>query len=105
MTGKVPFFQTKNNYSIPMLVLAGNRPRKPDPIDPAYQAYGLTEPIWSLIETCWNEDATLRPTALELQRANLFTSLVDPQPVQQWGNASAAEFRRWLMPASTLVSH
>lgn len=101
MTGNIPFFQTRNNYSIPTLVLAGGRPRKPDPTDPAYQEYGLTEEIWSLIERCWKHDAIQRPTAVEIEKSDLFSSLADPRPVQQWGYASAAEFRRLVMPPSS----
>ncbi|TEB22338.1 kinase-like protein [Coprinellus micaceus] len=100
MTGNIPFFQTRNNYSIPALVLAGGRPRRPDPTDPAYQEYGLTEEIWSLIERCWKHDAIQRPTAVEIEEYDLFNSLADPRPAQQWGYASAAEFRRLIMPPS-----
>ncbi|TEB22343.1 kinase-like protein [Coprinellus micaceus] len=99
MTGNVPFHTTKNHYSIPMIVIAGKRPPKPDPPDPAYREYGLTEPIWSFIEASWKQDPESRPTAAELQRSHLFSSLVDHRPTQDWGETSAAEFRRPAVPS------
>ena len=104
MTGRIPFYQTKNHFTIPSLIFSGQRPRKPDPTDPAYQEYGLTEPIWLFIETCWNQDPALRPTAEELQKSDLFASLVDDRPAQEWGGASAAEFRRSIMPTLSSAS-
>lgn len=101
MTGNVPFFQTRNTFSIPTLVLAGSRPPRPDPTDPAHHNYGLSDAIWSLIERCWAQDALLRPTASQLEKSDLFASLADPRPVQQWGHASAAEFRRLVVPPSS----
>ncbi|TEB22342.1 kinase-like protein, partial [Coprinellus micaceus] len=99
MTGNVPFHTTKNHYSIPMLVVAGHRPPKPYFTDPACQEYGLTEPIWSFIEASWKQDPDSRPTASELQQNEIFSPLVDHRPTQDWGETSAAEFRRWAVPS------
>ena len=94
MTGNVPFYTVKNHYSIPMLVVAGNRPPKLDRTDPAHREYGLTDQIWSFIEACWKQDPKSRLTAAEVEQNDLFSSLADHRPAQDWGETSAAEFRR-----------
>ncbi|TEB31935.1 kinase-like protein [Coprinellus micaceus] len=96
MTGKIPFFEIKRIFVIPTLVSRGDRPRKPDLNDPAYKEYGLTDRIWEFIEMSWNQNPYLRPTAQELEKSAVLTSLTDNRPVQQWGNPSSAEFRRWM---------
>ncbi|KAJ3519976.1 hypothetical protein NMY22_g12955 [Coprinellus aureogranulatus] len=100
MTGNVPFYQIKNHYSIAVLILKGERPKKPTSEEPAFQDFGLTEDIWTLMESCWVEDPEQRPSAEELQRDTRFTSVVDPRPLQEWGKVSAMEFRRWATAAS-----
>jgi hypothetical protein len=101
MTGNIPFYNIRKILAIPALVLAGARPQKPDAADPKYQAYGPTERTWSFIETCWQQDADLRPTALELHHRALSSSVACPRPTQQSDDAFLSEFRRQdVLPSS-----
>lgn len=93
MTGKIPF-----HNSVPAVisrrVLSGKRPTKPTPEDMAFQQFGLTEAIWGFIEGCWKQMPNERPTASEILKDPLLTSLEDPRPLQEWGLLSVAEYRR-----------
>lgn len=93
MTGKLPFHHVIPG-AISRRVVAGRRPAKPTPDDPAVQQFGLTEAIWAFIEGCWKKNPQERPTALEISQDPLLASLTDPRPLQEWGSLSAAEFRR-----------
>ncbi|KAJ3530194.1 hypothetical protein NMY22_g8674 [Coprinellus aureogranulatus] len=99
MTGNLPFYHIKNNLAGLIHVREGAQPRKPSPEDPAFQKFGLTEDIWDFMVTCWNQDPAERPTAQDICSNSLLTSVVDRRPPQQWGEASASEFRRWAVPS------
>ncbi|KAJ3539950.1 hypothetical protein NMY22_g4503 [Coprinellus aureogranulatus] len=99
ITGSLPFYHIKNNLAVLIHVREGAQPRKPSPEDPAFQKFGLTEGIWDFMVTCWNQDPAERPTALDIRNNPLLTSVVDRRPPQQWGEASASEFRRWAVPS------
>ena len=62
-TGKVPFEDETQAISA-LWILRGVRPGLPED----GQAVGLTDEIWELLETCWQENPKKRPTMEEIVR-------------------------------------
>ncbi|KAG6824283.1 hypothetical protein H0H92_007345 [Tricholoma furcatifolium] len=60
-TGEVPFAHLFRDATIVNRVLAGERPARPANPSLSWSAWGLTEDIWKLMETCWNSDPAQRP--------------------------------------------
>ena len=63
LTGKCPFFP-KRIAEVVHAVISGERPPKPENAEET----GMTEVVWGLLEECWREDRTTRPTAVEVLR-------------------------------------
>ncbi|KAF9642010.1 kinase-like protein [Thelephora ganbajun] len=60
-TGAVPFGD-RSPYEVMVAIVGGERP--PRPTDRT-----LTDRLWELIQQCWNQEAHLRPQALQILRA------------------------------------
>ena len=60
-TGKIPFEELKNEAVVPW-VLGGGRPKMPE----SAWAVGLTDEIWGLLTSCWQQDPERRPTMNEV---------------------------------------
>ncbi|KAG6808046.1 hypothetical protein H0H92_005591 [Tricholoma furcatifolium] len=60
-TGEAPLAHISRDTTIVHKVLGGERPRRPPNSSPSWSAWGLTEDIWELMETCWNPDPAQRP--------------------------------------------
>ncbi|PAV15950.1 TKL TKL-ccin kinase [Pyrrhoderma noxium] len=61
ITGKIPYEHLKNDGQV--LIALSRRvksPRIPSPF--------LTDPLWVLINTCWYDDPTFRPSAIDLEK-------------------------------------
>ena len=56
-TGKIPF-EEQENEAVVLRISQGGRPKMPDNA----QAVGLTDEIWHLIESCWQQNPENRPT-------------------------------------------
>ena len=61
LTGKVPFEELKNEAVVPW-VLRGGRPKMPE----SARAMGLTDEVWELLESYWQQDPEKRPTMGEV---------------------------------------
>ena len=71
-TGAIPFSHLGMAYQVVMdPVLLGMRPSRPT--HPA-----LTEPLWELMQRCWDEEPLLRPEAAEISRILRASSVPHP---------------------------
>ncbi|KAF9645571.1 kinase-like protein [Thelephora ganbajun] len=61
LTGEWPFFP-KREFEVMTAVISGERPPKPENAE----EIGLTEVMWDLLEKCWREDRTKRPSISEI---------------------------------------
>ncbi|KAF8999175.1 kinase-like domain-containing protein [Cyathus striatus] len=64
--GKVPFYQCPFDPTVMRQIMLGQRPLRPELNSTPYIRWGLTQWMWSLIEECWREDASIRPQASEV---------------------------------------
>ncbi|KAG6908621.1 hypothetical protein DXG01_003946 [Tephrocybe rancida] len=63
---EIPFSDIGNNLSVMVHVTSGGRPALREPLK---SFPGLSEDIWSLMERCWNEDPSQRPSSAEVLRS------------------------------------
>ena len=61
LTGLRPFHRLRG-YTPVAAVLKGERPEKPVDAD----ALGFSQTLWGLVQLCWNESSSARPTARQL---------------------------------------
>ena len=61
LTGEQPFRGIRP-LEIPFHILSGIRPAKPENAE----AVGISEPLWNLIQKCWDSDKTRRPKIREV---------------------------------------
>jgi len=62
LTGLVPFDHLWSSPAVACAILRGERPGKP--LDAS--SLGLTDELWGLLQSCWSESASARPTAQQL---------------------------------------
>ncbi|KAJ7819527.1 kinase-like domain-containing protein, partial [Mycena leptocephala] len=62
LTGNVPFHQIREDVTVALKVLDGERPLRP--ALPS-STFPLDE-LWALFEGCWKDDPEIRPTAVEI---------------------------------------
>ncbi|KAF5364606.1 hypothetical protein D9758_005616 [Tetrapyrgos nigripes] len=60
-TGRIPFSHRKFYGGVVYDVVSGKRPPRPSPSD-AYASLLLTDKIWEIIQTCWEQKPKHRPT-------------------------------------------
>ncbi|KZP21627.1 kinase-like protein [Athelia psychrophila] len=59
MSGMLPYFNIRQSLAVALLICSGKRPKRPDePI--------LTDECWDIINLCWGESASARPTAKDV---------------------------------------
>jgi hypothetical protein len=63
-SGQMPFDDIKKDYKFIIAVMAGKRPRRP--MHDTSHIRGLDDDIWSIIESCWNQEWAHRPTAHQI---------------------------------------
>lgn len=63
-SGKLPFYEIAGDYPVITSVLDGRRPIRP--LHELSRKRGLTKEVWDLVETCWAQDLTKRPTATQV---------------------------------------
>ncbi|KAG6907606.1 hypothetical protein DXG01_008224 [Tephrocybe rancida] len=74
-TGNVPFYQLLRDPTITLQVKSGARPTKPPYSSLPWHEWGLTEPVWTLMQDCWQEYPAARPT-IEIARTRLIPEMV-----------------------------
>ncbi|KAF5352379.1 hypothetical protein D9756_006148 [Leucocoprinus leucothites] len=77
-TGKLPFYEAPTPAAVILRLGEGGKPTKP--VGAALDhciARGMTDLVWSIIESCWSSDADRRPTASRLLSMAFFTGLED----------------------------
>lgn len=75
-TGDVPFAGTLNLINITLLVINGGNPTRPSNAEIILR--GFDDQIWSMMEECWQKEASARPTALKI--AQRLQVLIDSRP-------------------------
>ena len=67
LTGKLPFFELKNDGQVVMAIISGELPKKPS------EEIGTEiEVLWDICERCWTVNPEERPTmASVLRRLNV----------------------------------
>ncbi|KAF8068027.1 kinase-like domain-containing protein [Lyophyllum atratum] len=92
-TGNVPFFELPRDLAVTLKVKAGAHPSRPPMSSPTWGAWGLAEPLWSLMEACWSADPNTRPTVEDITGHPALTEMVDERPVVNADVALPARFR------------
>ena len=76
-TGKVPLPNLRTVYQIAEFYLSGKRPSRPCPPE----ATAIPDELWSLIESCWKQEISARPSARHV--VQILSSVVAPATVSQ----------------------
>ncbi|KAG6914632.1 hypothetical protein DXG01_016206 [Tephrocybe rancida] len=93
-TGYLPFYHIRLPTTVVLKILAGHKPLRPKAEEPAWLRHGLTEPIWALMEQCWDSDSVARPDMSTIvSQLKVEHPLSDPRPGPQWPAGSAMRFR------------
>lgn len=59
-TLKAPFANVRNDVTVAMRILGGERPRLPSAEECGGRA--MPEIVWEIVRQCWHQDRALRPT-------------------------------------------
>ncbi|KAG5351163.1 hypothetical protein C0989_007708 [Termitomyces sp. Mn162] len=91
-TGHRPFFELERDYGVLIKVSRGERPEKP--LDPFCKDRGLTDFIWELIQECWEQIPSKRPSAAQIveRLSREFSRNLLEQ--DDWKDLSPARFRQ-----------
>ncbi|KAG6855866.1 hypothetical protein H0H87_009901 [Tephrocybe sp. NHM501043] len=92
-TGQVPFAQLPNEFSVMLRVQSGARPSRPPKSSPAWTAWGLTDDIWSLMQSCWDREPSHRPSASTIVEKISAKLNKDTRPILEADEISPAGFR------------
>jgi hypothetical protein len=63
-SGEIPFYEDRSDMRVILGLIDGLRPSRPE--GDSCRIRGLTDEVWNLIETCWAEDPSQRPTATQV---------------------------------------
>jgi hypothetical protein len=63
-SGRLPFYEIASDFPVITGVLSGRRPVRP--WHELSRKRGLTKEVWDLVEACWAQDLTKRPTATQV---------------------------------------
>jgi serine/threonine protein kinase len=83
-SGQMPFHDIKKDYKVISAVMDGKRPRRP--MHDIGHIRGLDDDIWSIIESCWNQEWAHRPIAhqIVLQLRSSPSWSADKRPVDKF---------------------
>jgi len=62
LSGLSPFHHLRSQPAVACAILGGERPR--EPLNAS--SLGFTDTLWELLQLCWSESASARPTARQL---------------------------------------
>jgi hypothetical protein len=65
-SGNFPFYEIHQDHSVVVDVMEGKRPARP--LHDLISTRGLSDELWNLIERCWAQNPSKRPTATEVVR-------------------------------------
>ncbi|KAG6876444.1 hypothetical protein C0993_003126, partial [Termitomyces sp. T159_Od127] len=63
---QLPFSQLKVDVSIMRAVVEGKRPSRPPTSSASWSVWGLTDDMWTIMESCWLAQSEKRPTVRNL---------------------------------------
>jgi len=81
-TGNIPFYELHRDPAVMAKVQSGVRPSCPPGLSPAWQVWGLTDPLWSLMTICWDADPAARPTIQDILTRHLPKGCNDDRPTE-----------------------
>ena len=83
-SGQYLFQDILNDFLVFLAITQSIRPSRPH--NQVSQGHDLNDEIWHLIEACWAQDQTQRPTATEVVKRlqALPGCLVDQRPLDNW---------------------
>ncbi|KAF8077626.1 kinase-like domain-containing protein [Lyophyllum atratum] len=93
-TGEVPFYEYRRDATVMLNVGRGNRPKRPAPSSSSWTEWGLTESIWSLMESCWAVDPAQRLQAPQVVSRLKQEAPRDLRPALEWGDLSPSHFKK-----------
>ncbi|KAJ7883532.1 kinase-like domain-containing protein [Mycena olivaceomarginata] len=107
LTGKVPFYELRNDMAVMTRVAQGYRPPRPD----SCSSPDL-DGVWELMQKCWEEDVQTRPTASQIVEW-LGGPLIGAQKASStsdWSHEFTSKFRRSqqaepLLPSVSQIEH
>jgi hypothetical protein len=70
LSGKVPFYQIRQEGKVGAAVVAGKKPLRPSQAVSGMEEIG--DAIWGPISTCWESEAEDRPSCLQFQKDMAF---------------------------------
>ncbi|KZO99074.1 kinase-like protein [Calocera viscosa TUFC12733] len=94
-TDQIPFCETRNHFSIPAKVLAGDRPLHPGSWTATEK--GLSDTMWGIAQDCWKENWKERPRAEELVRRLEAIVAQDAAESEDAEDARVAEYLDWYL--------
>jgi hypothetical protein len=93
-TGKTPFYESPD-YRVLVLVLGGHRP--PFPPSDICIAGNPDRDIWNLIEKCWQDESSKRPTACDIIEELELNQCIQSKHFDGWDVSFLSEYRTSLM--------
>lgn len=95
-SGEIPFHEKRYEIEVLYSVLEGKRPDRP--LHTLSKTRGLSDEVWSIIETCWSQEPAKRPTAKQvvLQLQALPCICIDARPPDDFDTN---------FPSQTLYNH
>ena len=92
-TCQVPFYEIPQDYTVIMKVMTGKRPSRPAKNSGPFVKWGLTDPMWRLMEQCWDRNPNNRPTISRISGEAFLSSLVDDRNSGEGDALSPPQFR------------
>ncbi|KAJ7063859.1 kinase-like domain-containing protein [Mycena amicta] len=103
LSGRVPFYEIKNDAAVVLKVVSGARPSHYPQWSVSHQLEGL----WRLLQQCWDESIDKRPTADDLverlQAPPILATTATSQSTD-WDETFTSKFRRSLQVQSLPMS-
>jgi hypothetical protein len=101
MAEKVPFYDSPNDMTVMVKVLAGRRPLRPM----SWSGTRALDNVWGLMEGCWEGKAEMRPTASQIVECLIGPSIAaKTSSSTDWDEEFTSKFRRSLQAEPLLPS-
>lgn len=104
-SGMFPFIHIQQDFRVMWAVQSGERPARPSNL----LSRGLTDKVWHIIEACWVQETSQRPTASQIaeQLRSLPDRPKDERPLDNFDILSPSQVpqRQLNLPFSTLTTN